>query len=125
MSLGQGACEALTTPVWHWCLTCNQFDCHQLSKFLSTYGNDYKKGLLQDVRTTTLRPCQHQALYQYCYHEVSCSSYTQPPALNCIKQFWWSPELNRHLTGIFWPTRFDVTIETIVSIVTSDLTGQN
>ena len=32
---------------------------------------------------------------------------------------------NRHLTGIFWPTRFDVTIETIVSIVTSNLIGQN
>ena len=46
-------------------------------------------------------------------------------APNCIKQVWWLPELNRHLTGIFWPTRFDVTIETIVSIVTSNLIGQN
>ena len=40
---------------------------------------------------------------------------------NCIKGF----DGYRHLTGIFWPTRFDVTIETIVSIVTSNLIGQN
>jgi len=31
----------------------------------------------------------------------------------------------RLLTGKFWPIRFDVTIETIVSIVTSKLVGQN
>ena len=29
---------------------------------------------------------------------------------NCIKEFWWLPKLNRHLTGIVWPTRFDVSI---------------
>ena len=40
---------------------------------------------------------------------------------NCIKQFWRLPEHNRHLTVILWPTRFDVTIETIV---TSTLIGQ-
>ena len=44
---------------------------------------------------------------------------------NCIKQFWRLPELNQHFTGIFWPTRFDVTIGTIVSIVTSNPIGQN
>ena len=38
------------------------------------------------------------------------------PEPNCIKQFWRLTELNRHLTGIFWPTRFDVTIETIARI---------
>ena len=37
--------------------------------------------------------------------------------LNC------SPD--RLYTGRFWPTRFDVTNETIVSLVTSNLTGQN
>jgi len=30
-----------------------------------------------------------------------------------------------NLTDILWPTMFDVTIETIVSIVTSNLIGQN
>ena len=43
------------------------------------------------------------------------------PGPNCIKGF----DGYRHLTGIFWPTRFDVTIETIVSIVMSNLIGQN
>jgi len=40
---------------------------------------------------------------------------------NCIKTL----VSNRHLTGMFWPTRFDVTIETIVSIVMSNLIVQN
>ena len=35
------------------------------------------------------------------------------------------PALNRQITAKFWPTSFDVTIETIVSIVTSNLIGQN
>ena len=53
--------------------------------------------------------------------DICCRSTTfwKASGPNCIKQFWRLPELNQHLTGIFWPTRFDVTIETIVSIVTS------
>ena len=77
-------------------------------------------------------PCSSSFLsypFLYYYSTVSLIAAQSWSALatahNCIKQFWWLPELNRHLTGIFWPTRFDVTIETIVLIVTSNLIGKN
>jgi len=44
---------------------------------------------------------------------------------NCIKKCLRLPILNQQLTSRFWPTRFDVTIETIVLIVTSNMIGQN
>ena len=47
-------------------------------------------------------------------------STAKPSALNCINWL-----VNRLLIGWLWPIRFDVRIETMVSIVTSNLVGQN